>query len=485
MTEEILPFTFDQFGLKEKLVRAIKEAGFRQPSPIQAQVIPLIMAGRDLVGQAHTGTGKTAAFCLPAMERMSFDRGVELLVITPTRELAAQVSDEIYRLGHIAGVRSVAICGGQSYDRQIKLANGGSHAVVATPGRLLDLLKSKQLKKFQPTMIVLDEADEMLDMGFLDDVKAIFEFLPEDRQTLLFSATMPEPIRRLAETILRDPAHVKTNAANDSANKDIQQRYFVVEEEERKEAVVRLLEDLNPDKAILFCRTRLEVDELCMFLGTRGFLVQALHGDMEQATRNKVMAGFRKGSFDLLVATDVAARGLDVADVTHVFNYHIPFDSKSYVHRIGRTGRAGKKGIALTLVTPREFRQIEFIQRDTGSKMEAGNIPNRRTLRLNRLARLREKLADVKIAPEAIEVTAKFQDDFPPEVLAARLLSMMLNQQNETGPDSIGIHTDDLHRLHTAQRKKFHQRGPHRGPPGQFKPWLKRAAKRKKSGGHG
>ena len=483
MTTEEIPFTFDKFGFKDKLIQAIKEAGFRQPSPIQDQVIPLILEGRDLVGQAHTGTGKTAAFCLPAMQKMKFDRGVELLVIAPTRELAAQVSDEMFRLGHIAGVRSVAICGGQSYDRQLKLANGGCQAVAATPGRILDLLKSKQLKNFKPSVVVLDEADEMLDMGFLEDVKAIFEYLPLDRQTLLFSATMPEPIRRLAETILKNPAHVKTNNANDSANKDISQKYFVVEEDERKEAVVRLLEDLNPEKAILFCRTRIEVDELCMFLGTRGFMVQALHGDMEQATRNKVMAGFRRGDFDLLIATDVASRGLDVADVSHVFNYHIPFDSKSYVHRIGRTGRAGKKGIALTLVTPREFRQIEFIQRDTGSKMEAGNIPNRRTLRLNRLARLREKLADVKIAPEAVEMTQKFQDDFPPEVLASRLLSMMLNQQNETGPDSIGLHPDELHRLRSGPRKKFSQRGGHRGPPGQFKPWLKRQNKRRNNGG--
>ncbi|HMO03255.1 MAG TPA: DEAD/DEAH box helicase [Kiritimatiellia bacterium] len=485
MTTDEIPFTFDQFGFKDKLIQAIREAGFRQPSPIQAQVIPLILAGRDLVGQAHTGTGKTAAFCLPAMQRMTFDRGVELLVITPTRELAAQVSDEIYRLGHLSGVRSVAVCGGQSYDRQVKLANGGCQAVVATPGRMLDLLNSKKVRNFKPTMIVLDEADEMLDMGFLDEVKAIFEFLPEDRQTLLFSATMPEPIRRLAETILRDPAHVKTNAANDSANKDIAQRFFVVEEEERKEAVVRLIDDLQPEKAILFCRTRIEVDELCMFLGTRGFLVQALHGDMEQPVRNKVMAGFRRGDFDLLVATDVAARGLDVADVSHVFNYHIPFDSKSYVHRIGRTGRAGRKGIALTLVTPREFRQIEFIQRDTGSKMEAGHIPNRRTLRLNRLVRLKDQLADIPIAEEALELLAEFKGEFRGDDLAARLLSMLLNQQKETGPDSIGIHPDDLHRLRTAQRKKFHQRGPHHGPPGKFKPWLQRAAKRRKSGGQG
>jgi len=477
MTTEI-PFTFDKFGFDEPLIRAIKDAGFRQPSPIQDLVIPLILEGRDLVGQAHTGTGKTAAFCLPAMQKMKRTGGVELLVVAPTRELAAQVSDEMYRLGHHAGIRSVAITGGQSYSRQLKLVTAGCQAVAATPGRILDLLKSGQLRDFNPSMVVLDEADEMLDMGFLDDVKAIFDFLPKERQTLLFSATMPEPIRKLAQTILKNPAHVKTNTANDSANKDIEQRYFVVAEDERKEAVVRLIEDLDPGKAILFCRTRIEVDELCMFLGTRGFLVQALHGDMEQGTRNKVMGGFRRGDFDLLVATDVAARGLDVADVTHVFNYHIPFDSKSYIHRIGRTGRAGRKGIALTLVTPHEYRQIEHIQHDTGSTMQAGNIPNRRTLRLNRLARLHDALADVKVAPEATEMVAKFQADFSPEELAARLLSMTLNQKNETGPDQIGLRPDELQRLRAAPRGKFRKASRFHGPRGRFKPWQKNKPRR-------
>ncbi|HMP89066.1 MAG TPA: DEAD/DEAH box helicase [Kiritimatiellia bacterium] len=470
MTEDI-PFTFDKFGFNETLIRAIREAGFRQPSPIQDKVIPLILEGRDLVGQAHTGTGKTAAFCLPAFAKMKFNRGVELLVVTPTRELAAQVSDEMYRLGHHAGVRSVAITGGQSYTRQLKLVNGGCQAVAATPGRILDLLKTGQIKNFQPSIVVLDEADEMLDMGFLDDMKAIFDFIPKERQTLLFSATMPEPIRKLAQTILQNPAHIKTNAANDSANKDIEQRYFVVAEHERKEAAVRLIEDLDPEKAILFCRTRMEVDELCMFLGTRGFLVQALHGDMEQATRNKVMSGFRRGDFDLLVATDVAARGLDVADVSHVFNYHIPFDSKSYIHRIGRTGRAGRKGIALTLVTPHEYRQIEHIQNDTGSTIEAGNIPSRRALRINRLNRLREELARVNVLPEASEVTARFQEDYAPEELAARFLSMMLKQENETGPDQIGLKSDELQRLKMKPRGKVRKSGRFRGPPGRFKPW--------------
>ncbi|HMO50945.1 MAG TPA: DEAD/DEAH box helicase [Kiritimatiellia bacterium] len=478
MKQEI-PFTFDAFGFNDALIRGIREAGFRQPSPIQEAVIPLILQGRDLIAQAHTGTGKTAAFCLPAMQRMHQRGGVELLVIAPTRELAAQVSDEIYKLGHHAGVRSVAVTGGQSYTRQLKLANGGCQAVVATPGRMLDLLKSGQLKNFKPSVIVLDEADEMLDMGFLDDVKAIFSFLPQDRQTLLFSATMPDPIRKLAEATLRDPAHIKTHGAHESANKDIQQRYFVVEEEERKEAVVRLIEDLDPEKAIVFCRTRLEVDELCMFLGTRGFLAQALHGDMEQAARNKVMAGFRRGDFELLVATDVAARGLDVAEVSLVFNYHIPFDSKSYIHRIGRTGRAGRKGLALTLVTPREYRQIEYIQRDTGSRMEAGHIPNRRTLRLNRLARLRDQLADAKVAEEAREVTRSFQDDYPPEELAARLLSMMLGQQNESGPDAIGIHPDEHHRLRAGPRKKPYRFGRPAGAQGKSRPWAKKKFKKK------
>ncbi|MGA1193134.1 MAG: DEAD/DEAH box helicase [Kiritimatiellia bacterium] len=476
MTTEI-PFTFDQFSFSEPIVRAIREAGFRQPSPIQAEVIPIILSGRDLIGQAHTGTGKTAAFCLPALQRMKGGCGVELLVVTPTRELAAQVSDEIYRLGHHADVRTVAITGGESYARQLKLANGGCQVVVATPGRMLDLLKSGKVKSFQPSMVVLDEADEMLDMGFLDEVQAIFSYLPEDRQTLLFSATMPEPIRKLASSIMRDPAHVKTNEGSRATNQDIEQRYYVMEEEERQEAVSRLIAELDPEKAIIFCRTRLEVDSLCMFLGARGYLTQALHGDMEQPARNKVMTGFRRGAFDLLVATDVAARGLDVADVTHVINYHIPFDSKSYIHRIGRTGRAGRKGIALTLVTPREFRQIGFIERDTGSTMAAGNIPNRRALRLTRLARLKEKLANAKVVKEAADAVESFQTDFPDRELAARLLSMMLMAEQETGPDQIGLHPDHHDKLKSRPRKPFKGGPPRRGG----KPWrLQRGNKKRR-----
>ncbi len=443
-TDDSIPFQFDQFDLKEPILRAVREAGFRVPSPIQAEALPVVSEGRDLIAQAHTGTGKTAAFCLPAMNRMTMQAGVELLVIAPTRELANQVSDEVYRLGKYAGVTPVTVCGGQAYGRQIQLINRGAQVLVATPGRLLDLLKSKKLKDFKPSIVVLDEADEMLDMGFLDDIKEIFTYLPAERQTLLFSATMPKPIRALAETILKNPRSVQTETGRESANVDIRQLYFVIEEREREEAVVRLIEDQMPEKAILFCRTRVEVDQLSSFLAARGYPAKSLHGDMDQNRRNEVMQGFRKGQFDLLVATDVAARGLDVADLSHVFNFHIPFNSKSYIHRIGRTGRAGRKGTAITLVSPHEFRQLQRIEQLTGSLIEHGMVPGLRQLRLSRLARLRETLDETPIMAEARELVANLREDMRVEDLAARLASYILASQQESGPEQIGPQGEQL-----------------------------------------
>ena len=341
MNDDMPQNGFESFGLHDDIMKGIREAGFKTPSPIQQEAIPLILQKRDMIGQAHTGTGKTAAFGLPVMNNMSLTGNIELLVIAPTRELAVQVSDEIYRLGKFAGIRTGTVLGGQDYRRQIRMLERGVNVLTATPGRLLDLLKGGNVKNFTPSAVVLDEADEMLDMGFLDDIKEIFTYLPKKRQTLLFSATMPAPIKRLAQTILNDPVTVKTIDEDEMTNKDVQQLYYVIEDREREDAVIRLIDDQVPDKAIVFCRTRNEVDRLSNSLGARGYNTKSLHGDMEQRQRNEVMQGFRKGLIDVLVATDVAARGLDVADVSHVFNYHIPFDSKSYVHRIGRTGRAG------------------------------------------------------------------------------------------------------------------------------------------------
>jgi ATP-dependent RNA helicase DeaD len=344
----------------------------------------------------------------------------------------------------------------------------GTQVLSATPGRLLDLLESGRLTHFAPRVVVLDEADEMLDMGFLEDIQAIFKHLPEERQTLLFSATMPDPIRHLAETILKKPVHIKTIQTNEKTSLDVRQHYYVVADQERDDAIARLMDDQEPEKAIVFCRTRDEVDRLHSALVGRGYNACSLHGDMDQRHRQEVMGSFRGSATTILVATDVAARGLDVPAVTHVFNYHLPFDSKGYIHRIGRTGRAGRKGTAITLVTPREFYQLERIRQQVGTKMEAKAVPCLNQLRLSRIGRLRETLNDMPLHSNADAMIEMLGEGTDLKTLAARLLSMIMAQQTETGPDKIGLSPQELEQL---QRRPSGPRPPYRpsyrsgGPP--------------------
>ena len=284
----------------------------------------------------HTGTGKTAAFGLPILNKLECNGDVEAVIIVPTRELAMQVSDEIFKFGKFLKINTATVYGGQSYSRQLKHIENSS-VIVATPGRFLDLLRDGKIE-IAPKYVVLDEADEMLDMGFLDDIKEIFTFMPEDRQTLLFSATMPTAIKNLAKTILQNPEFITITTSN-ITNSKITQTFYVVEEKERDDALIRLFDFKNPEKSIIFCRTKKEVDRLSTFLVSQGYMAKALHGDMEQRQREEAIRAFKSSKLEILIATDVAARGLDVNDVTHVFNYHLPFDSESYVHRIGRTGR--------------------------------------------------------------------------------------------------------------------------------------------------
>ncbi|HHH72937.1 MAG TPA: DEAD/DEAH box helicase, partial [Sulfuricurvum sp.] len=306
--------TFDDFGLKPEIMQSIRYAGFKVPSPIQQQAIPLVLEGRDVVGQAHTGTGKTAAFGLPTLNKMALDRGVEALIIVPTRELANQVSDELFKYGKKLGIHTVTVYGGSSYNRQIGLIERGAQVVIATPGRLKDILKRNMLEDFTPSTVILDEADEMLDMGFLDDINEIFDYLPSDRQTLLFSATMPPLIKKLAERILVDPAFVAITK-EEKTNKDIAQQYYVIEENERDDAIIRLLDAEELEKTIVFCRTKREVDRLANVLSSVGYNAKGLHGDMEQRQRESVIRGLKENAVDILVATDVAARGIHIDDV--------------------------------------------------------------------------------------------------------------------------------------------------------------------------
>lgn len=365
--------TFKDFNFKANLQKSIDDAGFKEPSPIQKDAIPVVLEGKDMVGQAQTGTGKTAAFGLPMINMMKGSSGVEAVVIVPTRELAMQVSDELFRFGKNSGMNTATVYGGQSYSMQLRNIDRAS-IIVATPGRLIDLLKGKKIN-IKPSFVVLDEADEMLDMGFLDDIKEIFTYLPKERQTLLFSATMPPAIKKLAQNILKEPAFI-TITKSEMTNSKITQSFYVVDEYERDDALIRLYDFKNPEKSIIFCRTKKEVDRLSTYLVSQGHMAKGLHGDMEQRQREEVIRSFKKGALDVLIATDVAARGLDVNDVSHVFNYHLPFDTESYVHRIGRTGRAGKEGVAISIVTPHEFRMIQKIQKTTGGKMEAKVVPN-------------------------------------------------------------------------------------------------------------
>lgn len=368
--------TFNDFGLEPKVMRAVIEMGFEEPTPIQEKTIPLAMEGRDLIGQAQTGTGKTAAFGLPLVHKISSNEDrIVALVMCPTRELAIQVAEEIGKLGRFKGIRSLPIYGGQDIAKQIRALRKKPQIIIGTPGRLLDHINRKTIKLDDVETVVLDEADEMLDMGFMDDIQTILGLVPERRHTMLFSATMPPNIQKLAQRFLRNPEHVSVVPRQVSAPL-IQQSYIEVHEKEKFEGLCRLLDMEAPELAIIFGRTKRRVDELTEALQKRGYSAEGLHGDLSQNQRDTVMRKFRDGSIDVLVATDVAARGLDVSGVTHVVNFDLPQDPESYVHRIGRTGRAGREGTAWTFVTPREIDHLHFIEKVTRHKIARKRLPS-------------------------------------------------------------------------------------------------------------
>ncbi len=439
---------FSSFGLDESILKAVKDAGFREPSPIQKSAIPLILEGNDIVAQAQTGTGKTAAFALPTLSKInSNSKKTEILVITPTRELATQVSDEMYMLGKHKNIKTITVYGGSSYKRQIDFINRGVNVVVATPGRMLDHLKNRKLKNFSPSVVVLDEADEMLDMGFLEDIKAIFDFLPSKRQTMLFSATMPEPIKTLANKILKNPKLVSVTPKNDTTNEDIEQCYYVINEYEREMAMLRLLDSIEPSRAVIFCRTKKEVDTLATKLVASGYSSKGLHGDLEQAQREEVIKAFRDGQIDLLVATDVAARGIHVNSISHVFNFHIPFDPDSYVHRIGRTGRAGEKGIAITLCTPLEYHSMQKIAKKVGTKIARKTIPTLKDLNLGKLDKTIENIKQAPLLEEASVVLNALEEDMSLAKIALKAISRLLEKKGSSGPENIGLNQKAIEKL--------------------------------------
>ncbi|HEX5598626.1 MAG TPA: DEAD/DEAH box helicase [Micromonosporaceae bacterium] len=388
---------FADLALRPELLQAISGLGYEEPTPIQREAIPPLLAGHDLLGQAATGTGKTAAFALPMLQRMPPPDGrVEpsALVLVPTRELAIQVSEAIHRFGQELGTRVLPIYGGQPIGRQLRELDRGVDVVVATPGRALDHIGRGTLRLHHLQMVVLDEADEMLDMGFVEDIEAIMQDTPEDRQTVLFSATMPPRIDGLARRHLRDSIRIQIarEPAAPGAAPAVRQSAYVVPRGHKAAALGRVLDVESPTAAIVFCRTRYEVDQLTETLNGRGYRAEALHGGMSQEQRDRVMGRLRSGTADLLVATDVAARGIDIEQLTHVINYDLPSAPESYVHRIGRVGRAGRQGVAITLAEPREHRMLKMIERVTKQRIPVEKLPTVADLRARRLELTRAAL---------------------------------------------------------------------------------------------
>ena len=382
--------TFESLGLRPELLNALTALGYEEPTPIQEEAIPPLAEGRDLLGQAATGTGKTAAFSLPVLQRLPAhrtERPPVALVLVPTRELAVQVSEALHRYGRDLGARVLPVYGGAPIVRQLRSLESGVDVVVATPGRALDLLNRGALQLGEIATVVLDEADEMLDMGFAEDLEAILDETPEQRQTVLFSATMPRRLDALARRHLSDP--VRITIARETARPGeaprVRQTAYVVPRGAKPAALGRILDVEAPTAAIVFCRTREEVDSLTETLNGRGYRAEALHGGMSQEQRDRVMGRLRGGTADLLVATDVAARGLDIEQLTHVVNYDVPSAPESYVHRIGRVGRAGREGVAITLAEPREHRMLKTIERVAGAPIPVEKVPTVADLRARRL----------------------------------------------------------------------------------------------------
>ncbi len=395
MSDNESSVNFNSFGLSDALLKVLEEVGYEVPTAIQEQCITHLLNGHDVIGQAQTGTGKTAAFALPLIDRIDLNNNqVQLLVLAPTRELAIQVSEAIQTYArHLKGFHVLPIYGGQSYDVQLRPLKRGVHAVVGTPGRVMDHLKRGTLKLNSLKALVLDEADEMLKMGFIDDVKWVMEKLPKERQIALFSATMPDVIRRVAEKFLNSPKVVKVKTKTATAQ-TISQRYWLVGGVHKLDALTRILEVESFDALLIFVRTKTATSELAEKLSARGFTAEAINGDIAQNQRERIIQQLKNGKIDILVATDVAARGLDVDRISHVVNYDIPQDPESYVHRIGRTGRAGREGKAILFVAPRERRMLKTIERITRQPIDPMQLPTAKIINEQRVNNFKQRITD-------------------------------------------------------------------------------------------
>lgn len=424
---------FSELGLNEKILKAIDDMGFEEPSKIQAEVIPVLLEGYDVIGQAQTGTGKTLAFGAPILSKFERSEGkIFAIILTPTRELAVQVNDEINRIAKYTRVKLLPVYGGHPIERQINALRKGVDIIVGTPGRVLDLIGRGIIDLSSIKFLVLDEADEMLNMGFIDDIEEIINNCNSDRQTLLFSATMPEEIKKLAKRYMKpDTKHISI-VKNSITVSTVKQYYYEVKQQDRFESLCRILDVDEPSSAIIFCKTKKGVDELVEAMQARGYNVEGMHGDMSQNQRLNTLRKFREGNLEFLVATDVAARGIDVENVTHVINYDLPQDTESYVHRIGRTGRANREGVAYTLVTPREYRALKQIERETKGRIKRKEIPTIDDIFLAKyrsmVGRIRETLEGEKYK-RFVPLAAELDEEFNLVDVAAALMNMVYTKE--------------------------------------------------------
>lgn len=446
---------FDQFGLSAELVQTAAELGFTAPTPIQQAVIPPIVAGRDVIGQAQTGTGKTAAYGLPLLHRLDRQhRGVQALVLAPTRELAIQVAAALEQYGRGVGAKVLALYGGQSYQQQLRSLRERVEVVVGTPGRLLDLMEQGNLDLGGVRTVVLDEADEMLSMGFVEDIESILDRIPPERQTLLFSATISRRVLGLSKRYLRDPQTVSVTPEQ-LTGASIEQRYYLVNPQDKVAALTRLIEMETIDSALVFARTRLGTGELANQLSTRGYAAEPLNGDLSQDARIQVLNRFRAGQVKVLVATDVAARGLDIDDISHVFNFDLPDDPEVYVHRVGRTGRAGREGVAITLLSPRERWMLRRIEEYTRFRMTRAELPTIQQIENHRQALILEQLEvwirRGRCRREREMVDLLMETGHAPEDIAAAALKLARGEEKKRPIEPVTPIKEE--QLRTQQRK--------------------------------
>lgn len=424
---------FSDLGLSEKVLRAIDDMGFEEPSKIQAEVIPVLLEGFDAIGQAQTGTGKTLAFGSPILSKFERKSGkINSIILTPTRELAIQVNDELVRIAKYTRVKLLPVYGGQPIERQIRALRSGIDIVVGTPGRVLDLMRRDIMDLSEVEFLVLDEADEMLNMGFIEDIEEIIKACGDDRQTMLFSATMPDEIKKLSRKYMKEDRKHIAIIKNTMTVSTVSQYYYEIKQKDRFESFCRILDVDEPSSAIIFCKTKKGVDELVEAMQARGYSVEGMHGDMNQNNRLNTLRKFKEGSIEFLVATDVAARGIDVENVSHVINYDLPQDIESYVHRIGRTGRANREGIAYSMVTPREYMTLKQIEKVTKSKIKRKEIPTIDDIFVakykNIFGRVKETL-ETEDYKRFVPIAAEMDEEYNLVDVAAALMNILYNKE--------------------------------------------------------